>query len=354
MHPVLESRLRLGIYMLAWMAPAGMLVYLLRTAAQMSWSESLAISVPMNVVYAFVSLSPWYHCRRLPLSLERLPFIVAQHALAAAIAALFWIVLAAACAWLLERWFPGVTSRLGRVLGALFGVGILLYSLFVALHYVLISAADSEESERREMEAVMLARDAELKALRAQLNPHFLFNSLNSISALTVANPARAREMCIRLSDFFRSTLRQGEREFIPWREELALALAYLEIEQVRFGARLKVEVSNSSVCEDCLVPPLLIQPLVENAVKHGIAGVVEGGAIKLGARCEGGALMIDIDNPVDADAAPARKTGMGLENVRRRLRTRYGTQARIDTQAGGGRFRVELLLPCHRERRES
>ena len=154
-------------------------------------------------------------------------------------------------------------------------VGLLLYVVSVALHYALLAVEQSRESE-------IQARDAELRALKAQINPHFLFNSLNSITALTTVDPARAREMCIRLSDFLRNTLGLGERESISWREELALSRAYLEVEQVRFGSRLQVEIDVDEACSDCMVPPLVLQPLIENAVKHGIATMVDGGLIRV------------------------------------------------------------------------
>src|SRR5260370_2632838 len=116
-------------------------------------------------------------------------------------------------------------------------------------------------------EAELLAREAELKALKAQIDPHFLFNSLHSISALTAVDAGRARDMCIRLSDFLRNSLRLGERTTIPFSEELALARTYLEVEQVRFGQRLRVAQDIEEAYCDCDVPPLLLQPLVENSI---------------------------------------------------------------------------------------
>src|SRR6185369_358054 len=116
----------------------------------------------------------------------------------------------------------------------------------------------------------------ELQSLRFQLNPHFLFNSLHSSSALATIDGMRAREMCLRLAAFLRSSLGLGSRESIPMREEVELARNYLEVEQVRFGERLRVEADIDPACENCGIPPLLLQPLVENAVKHGISGLVE------------------------------------------------------------------------------
>ena len=171
-------------------------------------------------------------------------------------------------------------------------------------------AEEAREASVRAAEARSLARDAELHALRMQINPHFLFNSLHSIAALTTVDSARAREMCIKLSDFLRSSLGLGQREIIPLSEELALARSYLEVEQVRFGARLQFTEDIQESCQDCAVPVLLLQPLVENAVKHGIAGLVEGGAVRLSVERLGGSVHVAVENGFDADAPtgqPAR-----------------------------------------------
>ena len=125
---------------------------------------------------------------------------------------------------------------LGPVMPILIVMSLLLYFLSIALHYMFIAVQASRQSE-------ILTRDAELRALKAQINPHFLFNSLNSIAALAVSDGPKAREMCIRLSDFLRNTLGLGERESIAWKDELELVRAYLDVEKVRFGARLKVEM---------------------------------------------------------------------------------------------------------------
>jgi LytS/YehU family sensor histidine kinase len=223
----------------------------------------------------------------------------------------------------------------------------LLYLLAIAYHYVILSLEASREAEARVMETNILARDAELKALKAQVNPHFLFNSLNSISALTSVDPAKARAMCILLSEFLRMTLGLGEKSVIPLSEELALLDRFLAIEKVRFGTRLRVEENIQEESKALLVPPLVLQPLVENAVVHGIANLPEGGAIRLVSQTQDGRLSITIENTFDPESTPARRSGMGLTNVRRRLEGRYAADAsmRVDTQAD--RFRVELSLPA-------
>jgi len=232
-------------------------------------------------------------------------------------------------------------------LDLLFGAGILLYLLSAGLHYAALAGEASREATLRMAEAHALARDAELYALRMQVNPHFLFNSLHSIAALATVDGARAREMCIRLSDFLRSSLGLGERDSVPLNEELALARSYLDVEQVRFGARLKFSEEIQECCRECAVPVLLLQPLVENAVKHGIAGLVEGGAIRLKVGMVDERVCVLVENAFDPEAPAPDRLGVGLRQVRRRLDLRYGESASMVASGSEGVYRVELRFPC-------
>ena len=347
MHPLLATKSRITLYLLVWLLLAGTLGYLLSVTGQLPLLEAEVLALPLCLVYAFVCLAPWYLCRVLPLGPSQMPKLLLNHIAAAVVVALLWIVLAKVLALGASRRFAHLDERFSSQLPLLFGIGVLLYLLAVALHYVLLSLESSKEAETREQEARTMAKEAELKALKMQINPHFLFNSLNSISALATVDGVRAREMCIKLSDFLRSTLSLGERQSISLRDELGLAKAYLDVEQVRFGARLKVELETDAGCDHCVVPPLFLQPLVENAVKHGIAGLVDGGTIRLEARCRDGRLHVTVDNQFDPEAPAAKRHGLGLQNVRNRLRALYENEARVDTTASEHRFVVEVDLPC-------
>ncbi|HTS78727.1 MAG TPA: histidine kinase [Bryobacteraceae bacterium] len=335
MHPIFDRRW-FAAYLVIWIIFGLMLAGLLRTET-LGWREALIISEPLCVVYAFVCLTPWYMCRQLPTRTNW--FKPAMNHLGTAIlATAIWIELARLIGYL-----GGLTPRLRPELPHLVIIGLLLYFVSIAGHYALFAVEQSREAE-------VQARDAQLRALKAQINPHFLFNSLNSITALTTVDPARAREMCIRLSDFLRSTLGLGERESIPWREELALARTYLDVEQVRFGPRLHVEMNVDDACSDCQVPPLVLQPLIENAVKHGIATLVDGGTIKVHGRVKAGRMEISVENSFDPDSPSPRRHGLGLRNVRSRLETRFGAEARLTAQATKNYFRAEMVVPCRRE----
>jgi len=348
MHPLLVSGAALTIYLLGWVPLAALLVYVLEASGSLGWEASAAIVIPACMVYAFVCLSPWYVVRMTPLRSSAMPRILTTNFGAAVGGSILLLAIARGMAVLLSRFatFHSVDQRFRPHAPLLFGMGVLLYLLSAGMHYAMASVEESKEALNREMQALVAARDAELKALKAQINPHFLFNSLNSISALAGIDAVRAREMCVRLSDFLRSSLRVGERESVPLSEELALAHNYLGVEQVRFGGRLRVEQQIAAECEAGLVPPLLLQPLVENAVKHGIASMVEGGTIRLEAWRVENAMHISVENPFDPEGATARRNGLGLQIVKRRLLARYGDRADMAVESGDHRYRVEVLLP--------
>lgn len=361
MHPILGQPGRLGTYLLAWVPLAGVLLYLFSGPGGLTTLEAAVMVVPLCLIYAFICLSAWYSCRGTPLETSGFWRLALTHQMAAIVVSGFWVLMAK---WLASAFsnldtFAGLKEKVARNYPLLFACGVLLYLLAVGLHYVLLSIELSREAEKREAQARVLARESELKALKAQVNPHFLFNSLNSISALTSIDPSKAREMCILLADFLRRTLGLGEKTGISLKEELALVQSFLSVEKVRFGARLAVQEAIAPEALDCAVPPLLLQPLVENAVGHGISNLTEGGWIKLEIQCAsngkeasassagGDDLVIRVENNFDPEAPRRRGHGVGLANVRQRLQARYGDRAKLDARAEEDRFRVQIVLPA-------
>lgn len=357
MHPLLKrsegrkhgSINRLGVYLLAWAPLTALLIYLMAGPGAMGWRDAALLMVPMCIVYEFVCLSPWYTCKAMPLDRTPVRRLFLTHTIAAVTLSLLWVETGRLFAYLLSQvhGLESVNQKFALHSALLFGPGFLMYTLAVASHYVILTLEESQAAQARVLETSILARDAELKALKAQINPHFLFNSLNSISALISKDPAKGQEMCILLADFLRMTLGLGEKAAVPLREELDLLQRYLAIEKVRFGPRLQVDTQVNAETLDCLVPPLILQPLVENAVVHGIANLPNGGIVRLAADCSTGRLGLTLENSVDPDAAAPRKGGLGLRNVRQRLETRYGKDAAITVTAEEDVFRVVLSLPA-------
>src|SRR5262245_62035630 len=349
MHPLLARPTRL-LLVVATAALFGLpLAWLLRLIELRPWGSAIAFGVPMMVFYSFVVLSAWWVCRRNPMSGSAAWKVLLAQLSVAVQASAVWVAMAAIWAVFLDRWLYSGLGRMSmfRDLGILYAIGIPLYLLSAVAHYLYLAFEESRAAERRVLQTEVTAREAELRALRAQLNPHFLFNSLNSINALVGSDPEGARRMCEGLGDFLRRTLALGARDEVTLGEELALVERYLGIEQVRFGERLRVERAVDPDAGSCQVPPLLLQPLVENAIKHGIQDCVDGGAIRIEARREGDILRVVVENPVDADAPVRRGEGVGLENVRRRLEVFGARDAQLHSARKGDRFRVTLMLPA-------
>jgi len=351
MHPVLARRSNLLLYLCAWIPAVALLAFLLGYSGGYRWVEALILAVPMGLIFAFLSLSAWYLCRAFPLSRSSYLILAAVFAAAALFSSAVWIVIGRLIVTALAM-IPLVSSvneRYYQQIPLFFAAGVLLFLNSAAVHYLIAAFEDSRAAEERALKLQVHAREAELKALRAQIDPHFLFNSLNSISALTSIDAGRARRMCQLLADFLRKSLELGSEEFITVEKEIALARDFLAIEQVRFGPRLTVEEDVAGEAGICLVPSLLIQPLVENAVTHGIAKVLEGGAVRIESSVSAGRLKIAIGNPCEEAAPSNRARGLGLENTRKRLITLYGHDARIDVQNSNNCFRVELSFPAAR-----
>lgn len=205
----------------------------------------------------------------------------------------------------------------------------------------------------REERLKRLLTEAELKALRTQVDPHFLFNTLNTIADLIGSNPAQAERMTVRLAECFRYALAKHSRDLSTLDEELDFAGHYLGIEQVRFGDRLRVQLSRGDALGSEPVPSLLLQPLLENAVRHGLAPMREGGQLIVSAQREGERLRLRIEDDGVGIPPGTARTGVGLRNVQDRLRTLYGQAAEflIGARAGGGTavtIAIPLAVPSH------
>jgi two-component system sensor histidine kinase AlgZ len=349
MHPILARKGWIVRYLAAW-TPVGVgLAFLFVKRGEFTPLEGAALALPMELLYAFMALSAWYVCRSLPPAWAKAARIAVTCALAAVAASSLWALsgaaVAAALDWMI-RSPQTFAARYATQVPVLFVTGIVLYLVSVRVHYGLLSFERAREAERRQATRKILAREAELSALKAQIQPHFLFNSLNSISALTSTDPVRAREMCVSLAEFLRKSLAVEERQSIPIGEELSLARSYLDVERIRFGDRLDVQEEIAPEERAALVPPLLLQPLVENAVVHGIGTLVAGGVVRIEVARAGHRIRIVVSNPFDPDAAARPRGGLGLRLVRDRLKAAYGGDAMLATKRLDGLHLAILSLP--------
>ena len=359
MNPVLHGPRRAWAYLAAWTPVAALLAAVLALQASFSWAEAWALALPLTMLYAFVGIGAYWVCAAAPLRLAGLTRVVGTQLAAAALSAGAWTVAARELATVYERggsglgFGPGLADRATAASPLVFGMGALLFLLAAAFHYLLAALEASRRAETEALRYEVLSRLAELRALRAQLHPHFLFNSLNSISALVVARPDDARRLCEQLGDVLRRSLVAGAQDRVPLSEEVALALSYLSVEQVRFGERLLVQTDLAPEAVAWPVPPLLLQPLVENAVTHGIAGLVDGGTVRVEAAVRDGRLHLAVLNPREPETTSAPGTGFGLASVRRRLEAMYGRDTEVRVTADADRFRVDVVVPAPGPNRE-
>jgi two-component system, LytTR family, sensor kinase len=274
----------------------------------------------------------------------------------------YWYILAisvcmAAVAWVAAKYslqfLPTSDVRYKNLLQQSFTLRycvMFLLTAFMAVISVLWYTFEQQQKEtERENETARLAKEAELFNLRQQLQPHFLFNSLNSINALIGARPAEARTMLQQLSSFLRGTLTKDENQRVTLQEELQQLELYLAIEKVRFGNRLQTVIKTEGAALQLQLPALLLQPLLENAIKFGLYGTTGQTTIELHANSINNQLVIAIINPFDSDSTPGEKgAGFGLNSVKRRLYLLFGRHYLLETAINGNQFIVSVTIPQH------
>jgi two-component system, LytTR family, sensor kinase len=244
------------------------------------------------------------------------------------------------CKWILV---PLLNDKLGDSSYALFfsrswpvrcDIIFLQAGCMTILSVLWYSSEEQQQNMQRKADAEKLSKEAELFKLRQQLAPHFLFNSLNSISALTGSQPEQARKMIQQLSDFLRGNLKKEEQQWVPLSEELQYLQLYLEIEKVRFGHRLTTLIDSDEASLSMKLPPMLLQPIVENAIKFGLYDTTEPVTITLKARAEANYVLITVCNPFDPETTrPKKGTGFGLSSVQRRLYLLFARTDLLETR---------------------
>lgn len=272
-----------------------------------------------------------------------------QHRFAQQTAAAAALALAAACIQAVGNVWLFDSNNLDRLANFLYAgmYWFWFYFSWTTAYLALSYSFTIQEQERHAAELAVKAQEAQVRALRYQINPHFLFNTLNAIAALVRDAPERAEEMVVQLSDFFRRSLALNPMEDVTLSEEVDLQRLYLEIERTRFPDRLRFDVELDEGTADARMPPLLLQPLVENAVKHGVARSEAPVRIRIRARLDGPALEILVENDARAEGPGSGGEKVGLRNVAERLRSRFGDEGSLASGAiEEGGFRNTIRIP--------
>ncbi len=260
---------------------------------------------------------------------------------------IIWLLLAKWLLGLSLDHYPGYDVLLDKSIPIRFSIAFLLLGYVTMVSVLWQTSVEHKENEQRKADAEKYAKEAELFKLRQQLQPHFLFNSLNSINALIGSRPAEARKMVQQLSDFLRGTLKKEETQWVNLREELQYLQLYLEIEKVRFGNRLDTTVTSEDGADDLRIPALLLQPIVENAIKFGLYDTIGQTVINIKTSRDEKDLIVTVKNPFDPETStPKQGTGFGLKSVQRRLYLLFGRNDLLNTKAEGNIFTTTVRIP--------
>ena len=246
------------------------------------------------LLYPLLGSSIWYSIRYNSLEEVTIGRLILFHFIAASLLCGIWVYISYA---IYQPFISGNNNFLQNGLPSKIFIGYLMYVIFLVFFYAVNYYQSLKEKIKKESEYKALIREAELQALKSQINPHFLFNSLNSISSLTVSNPEKAQEMVINLSAFMRYSLMHNEKEMVSFSRELENIKLYLSIEKVRFGKKLNAEFEIHDHCLEAEIPNMILQPLFENAIKYGVYETIEQVTIKTICVCEGNTLKINIIN---------------------------------------------------------
>jgi two-component system LytT family sensor kinase len=323
-----------------------------KNLTDVSWGESALLIVPPLAVQLFICLSLWYICRVIRLD-RRYPFKrLAIHILALAIINGVWLFLILVYSQVLDLVFKTTiwVDLFVQSVPIFLGLGVSLYFIWVLVYYLILANEEIRVSEQEVLKQRLFASQAELRALKATIHPHFLFNSLNMIGPLIRQSPRQARVFVSQLTDFLLYSLQYGKRQRVTVQDELDHIGNYLAIEEVRLGERLKLALHAEPTVLRCSILPLTLLPLVENAVKHGIGQCLEGGTLSISIRPDSDFLWVEIKNPIEKPVRPVRGDGLGLETLKKRIEVYYGPAGRVTVDRGEETFNVKLRLPLNRE----
>jgi sensor histidine kinase YesM len=344
LNPITSNKKYAINYALVWSLIIGAHFAVLHWYYGISVGISVADSILFNVFFAFLGISLW-NLVRYGKGDQNFINLFVSHIVSSLLIIGFWLV----SGYLILRYAIGDTLYLSfldssfpwRIIS-----GIFYYSLFVMIYYVVVYYEDVQSKLKQEANLKTLLKEVELNALKNQINPHFLFNSLNSVSSLTITSPQKAQEMIIKLSEYLRYSLSNEEQQITTLKTELENIKLYLEIEKIRFGDRLNFQFNCSDETMKATIPAMILQPLFENAIKHGVYESTETINVVLGAEKTTNNLELTLKNDFDASAKLTKGEGIGLKNIQERLFLIYKENNLVELNKTETLFTVSIKIP--------
>lgn len=345
-HPVFQNLRSISVYFGTWILFAGIHFSILFFQFRIPLNICVADSLIYNGILSALGIAVWYVIRySLPGNSGGFSFVF-NHITSLVLILVLWLGTGYASLNLLFRDNPVFMNFMGLSIPYRFVVGVFLYAFIGLAYYLIIMYRDLQDKAKAETRLNELLKESELNMLKSQINPHFLFNSLNSISSLTITDPGKAQEMVVKLSEFLRYSVSSNINTFTSLNKEMQNIQRYLDIEKIRFGDKLQFDFSIDTACLSRNIPVMILQPLFENAIKHGVYESIEQVKVLTRARSFVEYFEIIIDNDFDP-SAPARKgSGIGLRNIKERLRLMYRNDSLLKTSVNGNVFQVILTIP--------
>lgn len=346
LNPFIKNRRYLIMYLTVWMVVAIIQTAILNYYQDLDLLVSITDSGVFNFILAIIGFSLWY-ILRFNIKDQHSTFdLVINHLITGIVTIAIWMGSGYYIMSFLEANDVEYLNFLQLSLPWRAIIGTFFYLIFILIYYMILYYEDLQQKLKIESELNNLVREAELNALKSQINPHFLFNSLNSISSLTMTDPDKAQEMVIKLSDFLRYSLSHDRHETTTLRHELENTERYLDIEKVRFGKRLRYISNIPDGCLDQQIPNMILQPLLENAIKHGVHNSTEEVLIDLTCVITDEFAELHVLNDFDPEAVRPKGEGIGLKNIRNRLQLLYHRNDLFEVKMGKIEFEVILRIP--------
>lgn len=345
-NPVFRNKNYTLGYLIAWGIIALGHIFLSFFFSSLGIYVSIIESIIQTGVFALVGVLIWYPVYFTDPEKNRIMSFITNHIASCSLSVGLWMWLTTLTLSAIFKNNIPYSQAFEASIASRLAIGFLLYLLVSTNYYLYIYYDSFREKQTREAELKTLVKEIELNSLKSQINPHFLFNSLNSISSLTMFSPERAQEMVINLSDFLRYSLSHGKETLTSFERELVNLDRYLSIEKIRFGKRLHVEKRIQDDCTKLRLPGLILQPIMENAIKYGVYESTDQSNIRLESKCNPNLLTVRITNDYDPDYVSKKGEGIGLRNVRSRLQLLYSRNDLLIINKEERTFEVLLHFP--------
>ena len=345
LNPILNNKIASIAYAMSWLLIVLSQWVLLSVFYHIPAITALYDSLIFNALFAGLGIGIWYVVRFNEFDSSGLYKVALVHFVSAIIIVALWLSISY---FIIEGFYERTeySQFFYQSLTWRFVIGLFYYMLLALIYYLILYNENLQQKIKDEANLKALIWQAEVRALKNQINPHFLFNSLNSISSLTVTQPEKAREMIVKLSELMRYSLKSNPDNKTSIEEELQNIDRYLAIEKIRFGNKLDYLPEINEACKAKLLPAMILQPLIENVIKHGVYESMNTIELKLNCSFQDNFLIVEILNNFDDNAVKSSNSGIGLENIRQRLSLIYKRNDLLQITNKNNLFKVKLLVP--------